>query len=91
MRLLQHISDSEEEDPLTYGVMPPELKAEGLCEMAHVRWEGSAVRAGLLDEGDAQSAYMMRIRGFFLFCQNTLPFSNTFCTLLLRIPTTLSQ
>lgn len=33
-RLLQRISDSEE-DLLTYGVMPPELKAEGLC---CVRW-----------------------------------------------------
>lgn len=34
MRLLQHISDNKEDDPLTYGVMPLELKA---------------VRAGLLD------------------------------------------
>lgn len=53
MRLLRRISDSEEEDPLTYGLMPPELKAEGLC---CVRWlmsgrlgGGSAVRDGLLN------------------------------------------
>lgn len=34
-RLSQHISDTEEEDPLTYRMMPRELKAEGLC---CVRW-----------------------------------------------------
>lgn len=93
MRLLQHISDSEEEDLLTYGLMPPALKAEGLRETAHVRWECSAARAGLLDEGEAQSAYIMTISegGFFcFFSQDTLPFSNTFCVLLLLIPTSLS-
>lgn len=41
MRLLPPISDSEEDDPLTYGLMPLELKAEA-----------SELGAGLLGEGE---------------------------------------
>lgn len=70
-RLLRSISDSEKEDPLTYGVMSPELKPEdsavwdGSCR---AELEGSAVRAGLLDGGHVQSVHMMWIRDF---SQNT--------------------
>lgn len=58
--------------------------------MAHVgaEWEGSAVRTGLLDGGDVQSAHMLRIRGF---SQNDLPFSNKFLVLPLQIPAPLSN
>lgn len=41
MSLLQPISDSEEDDPLTYGLMPPELKAKA-----------SELKAGLPAEGE---------------------------------------
>lgn len=68
IRPLQRISDSEEEDPLTYGAVPPELKAQRGC----VRWLMSGREGGFSsrswappDRRYVQSGWMMRIKVFF--------------------------
>lgn len=85
-RLLWHISDTEEEDPQTYGVMPPGLKDEGLCCVMWLTLGGvggfSSKRWPPGSRTCPERAHMMRIR---VFSRNSLPLSDPFLVLLLLI------